>query len=74
MICIFIFGNYGDINAKGIREDSANSFEGDMVIFLFLHVGLIVFERFIHRSDTKKTKTEELKNKFGNIKTSQLLI
>lgn len=34
--------------------DEADTFEGSMVIFLFIHVGIIIFERFISRSDTKK--------------------
>lgn len=53
--------------------DQADTFEGSMVIFLFIHVGIIIVERFISRSDTKKTRVKEqmLKAKLRNLKMQQ---
>lgn len=73
IICIFILTFYDSINYVRKESQSADLFDLSMVMFLFLHVCIIIIERYIYRSEQKlKRKKAQIMNKDITNQTAQL--
>lgn len=57
-LCLFILTNYSNIDSSMLDSQNAETLDGTMVFMVFLHILIIILERFVSRSDTKVHKTK----------------